>query len=126
MDEVERNNLTIDVRELARELGVPVVPMAARRAEGISELSSAIEKVASNAFPLQARQVHYKDEKLESAIEKLANNLGETFADLPNARWVALRLLEGDESIISAVRNKTLGTLKTGKSLPQMAFSEAR
>ena len=126
MDEAERNDLTIDVRELNRELGVPVVPMAARRSEGIAELSAAIEKVAANQFPLPGRQVSYADEKLESAIETLANNLRETFADLPNARWVALRLLEGDESIIKAVRNKTLGTLKTGNSLPQLALSEAR
>ena len=126
MDEAERNDLTIDVRELNRELGVPVVPMAARRSEGIAELSAAIEKVAANQFPLPGRQVSYADEKLESAIETLANNLRETFADLPNARWVALRVLEGDESIIKAVRNKTLGTLKTGNSLPQLALSEAR
>jgi ferrous iron transport protein B len=70
--------------------------------------------------------VRYEDEKLESAIETLADNLRETFDGLPNARWVALRLLEGDESIINAVRNKTLGVLKTESSLPQIAFSEAR
>ena len=126
MDEAERNDLTIDVRELNRELGVPVVPMAARRAEGISELSAAIEKVAANQFPLQERRVHYTDKKIESAIVTLANDLRETFMDLPNARWVALRLLEGDESIINAVRNKTLGSLKSGNSLPHLALSEAR
>lgn len=126
MDEAERGDLKIDVRELTRELGVPVVPMAARRAEGVTELTAAIEKVAIKSFPVQARQVNYGDEKLESAIETLAKSLRETFADLPNARWVALRLLEGDESIVSAVRNKTLGTLKNKSSLPQMALSEAR
>lgn len=126
MDEAKRNDLTIDARELVRELGVPVIPMAARRADGVSELLAAIEKVSRNAFPAQARQVRYADEKLESAIETLAVNLRETFGDLPNARWVALRLLEGDESIIKAVRDKTLGTLKTEISLPEMAFSEAR
>jgi len=126
MDEAKRNDLTIDARELVRELGVPVVPMAARRADGIPELLAAIEKVSRSAFSAQARQVHYKDEKLESAIETLANNLHETFGDLPNARWVALRLLEGDESIINAVRTKTLGTLKSENSLPPTALSETR
>ncbi|HLM60935.1 MAG TPA: FeoB small GTPase domain-containing protein [Pyrinomonadaceae bacterium] len=126
MDEAERNDLTIDARELVRELGVPVVPMAARRAEGVPELLTAIEKASLNTLPARARQTHYADEKLESAIETLANSLRGAFGDLPNARWVALRLLEGDESIINAVRDKTLGTLKSESSLPQLAFSEAK
>lgn len=126
MDEAKRNDLTIDVRELTRELGVPVVPMAARRNDGISELLTAIEKVTLKAFPLRSRQTRYADAELETAIETLADNLRETFDDLPNARWVALRLLEGDESIIKAVRNKTLGTLKSENALPQFALSEAR
>ncbi len=126
MDEAKRNDLTIDVRELTRELGVPVVPMAARRSEGVTELLTAIEKVSLKTFPVQARQSRYADEKLESAIETLTNNLRGTFDDLPNARWVALRLLEGDESIINAVRAGTLGTMKTKTSLPQLTLSEAR
>lgn len=126
MDEAKRNDLTIDVRELTRELGIPVVPLAARRGEGVTELLTAIEKVSLNAFPVQARQSRYADEKLESAIETLTSNLRETFDDLPNARWVALRLLEGDESIINAVRAGTLGTMKTETSLRQLTLSEAR
>ncbi len=126
MDEAERDEITIDVRELTRELGVPVVPMSARRGTGVSELLTAVGKVAANQFPLQARQVRYADEKLESAIETLTSQLRETFDDLPNARWVALRLLEGDESVINAVRTKTLGTLKIENSLSQLALSEAR
>jgi ferrous iron transport protein B len=126
MDEAKRNDLTIDVRELTRELGIPVVSMSARRGEGVTELLTAIEKVSLNAFPAQARQLRYADKKLESAIETLTSNLRETFDDLPNVRWVALRLLEGDESIINAVRTGTLGTMKTETSLRQLTLSEAR
>jgi ferrous iron transport protein B len=36
----------------------------------------------------------------------------EEFPNLPNAKWVALRLLEGDQSIIESIRNGELGNLK--------------
>ncbi|MGI8640997.1 MAG: FeoB small GTPase domain-containing protein [Pyrinomonadaceae bacterium] len=112
IDEARRSNLKIDERILAKDLDVPVVPMAARRGEGIKELLQAVETVAGGSFPTRSRRIHYGDAKLETAVETLAARLRETFDDLPNARWVALRLIEGDESIIRAVREKTLGTLK--------------
>lgn len=112
IDEARRSGLKIDEKTLAQDLGVPVVPLAARRGEGIKELLEAIESVAKNSYPLQTRAIDYGDAKLETAIEALTAQLRETFEDLPNARWVALRLIEGDESIIKAVREKSLGKLK--------------
>src|SRR4030065_1239873 len=47
IDEAKRHNLTIDERTLARELGIPVVPTAARQGEGIQELVRNIGEVAS-------------------------------------------------------------------------------
>ncbi|MCU0415524.1 MAG: hypothetical protein MUE91_14195 [Ignavibacteriaceae bacterium] len=38
--------------------------------------------------------------------------LREEFPHLPNTKWVALRLLEGDQSIIDSIRNGDLGNLK--------------
>ncbi|MBI4164365.1 MAG: 50S ribosome-binding GTPase, partial [Acidobacteria bacterium] len=47
IDEARRHGLTIDARQLARELGVPVVATAARSGEGLGELNQAIAEVAS-------------------------------------------------------------------------------
>lgn len=124
MDEAKRNNLEIDERELSRELGVPVVPMSARRGEGIADLINAVSKMAKGEISGRVYQVRHKDKKLESAIAALSRNLRDIFGDLPNARWVATRLLEGDESIVKAVQNKTLGTIKQETHQPQLAFSE--
>ena len=42
---------------------------------------------------------------------KLTDEIGALYPDLPNARWVALRLLDGDRNIIQAVENGELGAL---------------
>jgi len=124
VDEARRTNLTVDERALARDLGVPIVPMAARRGEGVSELLNAIERVAKGEFSARPHRIKYIDEKLETAIETLAEQLRGEFDDLPNARWVALRLLEGDESIINAVETRTLGRVKEAGVFPTLAQSE--
>jgi ferrous iron transport protein B len=48
---------------------------------------------------------------LEDAISQLVRQIEFAFPGLPNTRWVALRLLDGDESIERAVRDGTLGQL---------------
>ncbi len=126
IDEAERNNLTVDERALARDLGVPVVPMAARRGAGVKELLNAIEMVASGQFSARPHRIKYADERLETAVETLAEQLRVEFDNLPNARWVALRLLEGDENIINAIETRTLGKVKEAGAFPSLVESEAR
>jgi len=119
MDEAARHGLRVDSRSLARDLGVPVVPMAARRGEGVADLLGSIEEVATGTYATRPRRVDLRDPVLESAVQTLAAEVDRAFPGLPNARWVALRLLEGDESIARAVREGTLGELtRNGPSLP--------
>jgi GTP-binding protein len=116
MDEARRHHITIDERHLARELGVPVVPMAARRMDGIPELLQAIEQVATGQYAARPHRIQQRDAAVESAIRELAAMVEAEFPGLPNARWVALRLLEGDPMLEEAIRNHTLGDLTRGAS----------
>lgn len=113
MDEAERNNLEIDVRALSKELGIPVIPAAARRRQGMNELLQAIEEVATGKFVCRPHKIKSRSSKLNNAIEKLSARLSEQFPNIPNIKWVALRLLEGDNSIIEAVRSGELGSINT-------------
>ena len=116
MDEAKRHGIEVDARALARDLGVPVVPMSARRGQGVTELLSAVEEVATGVFATQPRRVTHRDPDLEAAVDTLEEEITAAFPGLPNARWVALRLLEGDESIVNAVRDGTLGELTQTKA----------
>jgi GTPase len=111
VDEARRHGITVDTRHLTRELGVPVVATAARRGEGLPDLLAAIAQVATtDEAPRPLALVHH-DRELEEAVAALALRVEERFPGLPNSRWVALRLLEGDPGIETAVREGTLGEL---------------
>jgi len=109
VDEAERNGIRIDDRSLARDLGVPVVPMAARQGKGIRELVGVIDQVAKGELLLKANRTAKLSEDLEAAVQDLVTKIVTQFPHLPNARWIALRLLEGDPSVIREVEEGTLG-----------------
>ena len=111
IDEADRHNVKVDHRRLARDLGVPVVPTIARYDEGFPELLAAISEVASGKTQASPYHVKYDHPKLDQAVKQLVVQIEEAFPQVPNARWVALRLLDGDERIIQAVEQGELGEL---------------
>ena len=114
MDEVKRNGIEINLRALSRELGIPVVATIARQKSGMAELLKSIEDVASGKYKCNPHRIKNLSSKLNHAITTLSNKLSVQFPNIPNLRWVALRLLEGDEQIIDAVRTGRLGQLSAG------------
>jgi ferrous iron transport protein B len=103
MDEARRHGIGVDPKALARELGVPVVPAAARQGTGIAELRQAILEVATGAVRPQPHRLSRLPSDVESAIAEVLPAVEAAYQDLPNARWVALRLLNGDERVVRAV-----------------------
>lgn len=111
MDEARRHGLQIDERRLGRDLGVPVVPTAARYRRGLDNLLQAISEVASGRVVPKPRRLQNEPPELRRAIKTLVEQLEQVYPGLPNARWVALRLLDNDERIIDALRRGELGAL---------------
>lgn len=110
-DEAKRNGFQVDDRLLAKELGVPAIPTAARQGVGITELLQAINDVATGAYVCRPRRIRSHSASLEHAVQLLSKELEREFLGLKNARWVALRLLDGDSHIMDAVRNGDLAGL---------------
>ncbi|HHT01083.1 MAG TPA: iron transporter FeoB [Firmicutes bacterium] len=103
IDEAQRKGIHVDVPLLAQELGVPALATAARDGEGLPELLDAIYAVATGEVNPNPRLVNYPDE-IAAAIDRVAARIGPMLPDGVNARWVALGLLEGDESILATAR----------------------
>ena len=114
IDEARRHGLVIDERCLARDLGVPVVPTAARHGEGTSDLVRAISDVATGQTRPRPRRLESESPAVKKAVGALEERILQALPDLPNARWVALRLLDGDQRIAEALRTGELGDLGYG------------
>lgn len=117
IDEARRHGLTVDERRLARDLGVPVVPTAARNGQGIDELLRAISDVANGRVVSKPRQIHHESPAIQQAIAAVVHQIEQRFPSLPNARWVAMRLLDGDDRIAEAVHTGEIGELVEQQSL---------
>ncbi len=111
IDEARRHDIQVDERRLTRDLGVPVVPTAARQGEGMQELLKAIHDVATGQFVCKPHRIKNESPAIKRALAQLVPQLEEAFPNLPNARWVALRLLDGDQRIAEAIQNGELGDL---------------
>jgi len=114
MDEAHRHGLQIDDRRLARDLGVPVVPTSARSNRGLDQMIQAVSDVATGKTVCNPHQVQNVPPDLKLAVTQIENQIHQLYPDLPNARWVALRLLDGDERIAEAIRKGELGDLAHG------------
>jgi Fe2+ transport system protein B len=114
IDEARRHKLQVDERRLARDLGVPVVPTSARYGEGLPELLQAISEVASGNFIPNPHRLKSEPPQLKRAVSILVEQIEALHPGLPNARWVALRLLDGDERIAQALARGELGDLSPG------------
>ena len=111
MDEAERHGIQVDDRRLARDLGVPVVPTAARQGRGMQELLQAVHDVATGKTVCKPYRLKNQPPAIHNALAVLVPKIEAAFPDLPNAQWVALRLLDGDQSIAEAMRQGELGEL---------------
>ena len=80
--------------------GVPLVPTVAPRGEGVEDLLDAVVAVARGERRLRPVRITYGREA-DEAVDRLAALLAPEAAHLAprTPRWVALKLLEGDEQV---------------------------
>ena len=73
----------------------------ARTAHGMPELIEAVVGVASGAVETRPHRIRASGQAA-SSVDELASMIEAVYPGLPNARWVALRLLEGDKRVEDA------------------------
>ncbi|MEM7416020.1 MAG: ferrous iron transport protein B [Gemmatimonadota bacterium] len=116
MDEAKRHGIAVDADKLEAELGVPVVPGAAREGVGLSELLDAAHAVATGVRSNDPVRLSEYAPEVEAAVGALIPEIEQAFPEVPNTRWVSLRLLNADEAVRGAVASGELGQLVRDES----------
>lgn len=116
MDIVEKRGMEIDLHRLPEMLGVPVIPVCARRRQGLESLLHAAchhkdatspdatlehhhASTSRHAHDHHAEYTMVYSDFLEDKIDQILPVLEDKWPEMPNKRWHALKLLEMDREV---------------------------
>lgn len=103
MDEAVKKKIEINALGLEKELGIPVVLCTARNNQGIDNLKNTVYNLVINTIKPEPRVALYEDyieetsDKLKPIFEKYSGNI--------NPRWLALRMIDGDERLVNSLND---------------------
>lgn len=114
MDIVEERGMEIDLHRLPEMLGIPVIPVSARKRTGLDIL---MHTVAHHKDKLRdpiehhhgsgkhqhnhhAEYVMVYTDEIEDKIDAVSERLREKYPDMHNYRWHSLKMLEYDQEIM--------------------------
>ena len=116
MDVVEERGMEIDLHRLPEMLGIPTIPVSARKRTGLEILMHAVAH--HNEYEKQGPFIHhhkdqtkhrhdhhseyamvYSDE-IEDKIDLIIAQFKEKYPDMDNVRWHAVKMLEQDETVM--------------------------
>ena len=115
MDIVEKRGMQIDIHRLPEMLGIPVMPVSARKRTGLDVLLHAAAHhkdctdmdclIHHHKYMSKHQHNHHSEyamvysDTIEDKIDLIIAELKKKYPDLPNYRWHAIKLLEQDKEI---------------------------
>lgn len=101
MDVVEERGMEIDLHRLPEMLGIPVIPVSARKKIGLDILMHAASH-HKGVVPKHSPVVSYSD-LIEDKIIKITERLKEHNLKVDNTRFYAIKILEKDPEIMESI-----------------------
>jgi len=102
MDEAKRKGIIINTQKLSTILGVPVIGTSATTGKGLEELMDSVYNLTFNNIHKNTISINYNG-IIEKAITLIQNNLIPILQQKINTRWVALKLLENEETLLNSI-----------------------
>lgn len=103
LDEAKKKKIHIDLDKLSDELGVPVVGTTARKRKTLDLLMDTVKQVCTSKIKVNPNKINYH-KTIEKGLTKLQNVLLSEFSlssDL--ARWIGLKIMDGEETILQSI-----------------------
>lgn len=116
MDEARRKGIRINCPLLEERLGVPVVPAAAARGEGLKVLAETVQRMAWSGERRPSRHLSYGKD-LEPWLERLEAAVSGCSLNGLEARWASVKLLEGDEGTLGLLAQYAGNDLRKEKEV---------
>lgn len=107
-DEAKRKKIFIDLDLLSEKLGVPVVATIARKKRTLTKLLNTLDLTVAKPRFNSPLLIKY-NEKIEESISIIENVIKNKTIGKLNSRWLSLKLLNSDESLINEI-NAYLGS----------------
>ena len=105
LDEAKKKGIEINKNKMEKILGIPVVLTAARSGFGMDELKETLNTVVKGDYQFHNKPVYY-DKEIENMVDSIKEDLREVVPFI-NPRWLGLRLIDGDESILTSLNDYT-------------------
>lgn len=104
MDEAKKKKIKIDLPRLSERLGIPVVGMSARSGKGLDKLMDTVAALTRTEERKNPLRIRYSDE-IENAVSLIEPVVENALHGAVNSRWVALQLLDNDDSLLRSMKN---------------------
>lgn len=107
MDEAGRKNIDIDLEKLSKVLKTPVVGTSIRDKDSLSKLMTAVDSIIdldNDEVTNHHFKINYPD-KIEAAISIIEPTVKELVGKKLNTRWLSLRLIDWDSSLMAELEN---------------------
>ncbi|MFU0831768.1 MAG: Ferrous iron transport protein B [Oscillospiraceae bacterium] len=102
LDEAKKKRIKIDLKKLSEELGIPVIGTSARSGKGLTNLMDAVMQMTESDEETKPIIIDYGSE-LEKTVAILQPSVEQLLNGKFNSRWVSLKLLEGDSSVLKSL-----------------------
>lgn len=119
MDIIEERGMEIDLHRLPEMLGIPVIPVSARKRTGLDILMHTVahhkdkyldgnleHHHGSLKKTLEHKHEHHMEypvvysDSIEDKIDEIGDLLKKQYAAIENVRWYAIKLLEMDQAVL--------------------------
>jgi ferrous iron transport protein B len=102
-DELEQKGVDFDYDALGKMIGIPIIPTVASKGRGVDELFDKLIEVYEDRDP-HVRHIHINyGQEIETAIKSIQDEVWKNpeITDKLSSRYVAIKLLETDKTILS-------------------------